>query len=497
MPPEQPSNADPTSDILDWLASPPSQNLADEICQLGQYLDALYSPTVSSAQFYRCVELFYSRTLALCGECRREMRSYALPHTAEQLKNARILADSAKRVAAGFERVVRDAKAGAIRTQRKLNETAAARALRLLGEQYLIVSQAGMQAEPDIWRIAYRLYTSSRIEAGAAELAISPAETALFAFKRLLALVSLDPLSLSPAELDWSAEFLSRVCGQLHIQEKAPPSLDGAWFWLDPQGSMEPVACIRRKPAEGRPSLFFSTSALGRRAAELLIRHESGRSGVELEPDELFPGVQPASLLSRLRQRWSAPPNRELPRRRQDYTVEACLGLPAIWEVLRQRSAKSLSCISHWNVLNESPGGYAIMHLHGDYSSLSAGMAVGLRRHSEDPWNICLVRWLRSDATDQVEIGLQVVSRGAIPVQVGFKGRVREPSMSNALVLPVLPALRQHQAVMAQAGTYVSRRFALVSDIDRLYVAQCRLLSLDMQTASVELFQFEIDPYPI
>jgi hypothetical protein len=36
-----------------------------------------------------------------------------------------------------------------------------------------------------------------------------------------------------------------------------------------------------------------------------------------------------------------------------------------------------------------------------------------------------------------------------------------------------------------------------VSDIDRVYVAQCRLLTLDIQTASLELFQFEIDPYPI
>ena len=50
---------------------------------------------------------------------------------------------------------------------------------------------------------------------------------------------------------------------------------------------------------------------------------------------------------------------------------------------------------------------------------------------------------------------------------------------------------------MAPAGTYSARRFMLVSDIHRLYIAQGRLLSLDMQTPAVELFQYEIDPYPL
>jgi hypothetical protein len=30
-----------------------------------------------------------------------------------------------------------------------------------------------------------------------------------------------------------------------------------------------------------------------------------------------------------------------------------------------------------------------------------------------------------------------------------------------------------------------------------VYVAQARALGLDMQTPGVELFQYEIDPYPI
>ena len=69
--------------------------------------------------------------------------------------------------------------------------------------------------------------------------------------------------------------------------------------------------------------------------------------------------------------------------------------------------------------------------------------------------------------------------------------------MKPALVLPPLPALGKAQSILAPGGTYTARRFMLVSDTQRLYVAQGRLLSLDLQTAAVELFQYEIDPYPL
>lgn len=486
---------DATHSIMEWLAAQPNQNLTTEAFCFQQQLDALHSPTIPASQFQGCIELFYSRALRLCTDYRKSLRSLTLPLEASQLNLARSISESLKRTALGFERILTDTDARAGTPQKRQNETASARALRLLSEHFLTIAQAGLEIDPDVWRIAYRLYAIARIERGALDPAGSPAETTLFAYKRLLAMASLEPQSLSPGELDWAGDYLARISGQVLVQEQAPQQLDGAWYWLDPNGGAEPQACVRRDPPEGKSLLFFSTGGLAKRAAEQLARLEGGRGGTELNADPNFPNVLPASLLDRLRQRWASPLKREQPRRRHDYTVEACVGLPNIWAVLHSNDTQPKSLISQWVVTNESPGGYAIMRLQGRAAGLSAGMAVALRRDSQDPWNLCVVRWIRSDAAEHVEIGLQMVSRGAIPVQVGFRGS--EEGMACALVLPVLPALRQHQAVMAPAGTYVSRRFSLVSDIDRLYIAQCRLLTLDLQTSNVELFQFEIDPYPI
>lgn len=493
------SNSEITAPIIDWLISPTSSDLHAEAIALDRHLEALHAPRgISNAQFHRCIELFFSRALQLCDEFRRCLRSMELPLAAEWLGSTGLMAGSLLRIAQGFERVLENVGTGAVRTQRRLHETASARALRLLCEHFVITCQSGREPQTPLWQTANRLYQLSRAEAGPSQTAGSPAETALFTYKRLLGIATLDPRTLSPSELDWAAEYVSRVCGQLHVQENRPAAIDSAWYWINPADTAEPQAFNRQNPPDSDKLIYFTTGALARRAAELLARHEGGRGGSDLEPSEQFPGVVPTALLSRMRQHWQAPPKREHPRRRQTYSIEACVGLTIIWRMLRGDKTAAAELITEWDVVNESPGGYAIMQIRGAGSGLSAGMAIALRRDPREEWSICVVRWLRSDTAGQIEMGLQIVSKGAVPIQVGFRlSAERGVAMVNALVLPVLPALRQHQAILAPSGTYTSRRFSLVSDIDRLYVAQGRLLSLDMQTANVELFQFEIDPYPL
>jgi cyclic-di-GMP-binding protein len=517
MPTDQETSAELTQTIRDWLAQPPAIDLAEEAYNLGLNLDALYGPTIQSSQFQTFIEQFHDRVVGLGTEHRRGLRNQVLPLAPSLLALTRTIGNCLKRVALGFDRVLTDADVRAAPSRRHLTENAAAHALQLLGDYCLTLSQANIEVEPDVWRIAYRLYETSRRERGLQESGGNLAESALSAYKRLLAIASLEPLGLNPAELEWAADYATRNSSQLQIQIQRPTSIpttaegspqprgDGqnpvslkndTWYWLDPNSTADPQACIRRPPPEGRSLLFFSTASLAQRANALLARHGTQTTAGELSPDPAFPNVHPRLLLERLRQGWSAPLQIRPVRHRQDYSVEACVGLPNIWAVLHSKDSDPHSLISRWVVTDESPGGYAIMQLLGRCSGLFAGMAVALRRNSHDPWNLCVVRWIRNDTAENIEIGLQMVSSGAIPVRVGFRGGPPNQGMVYGLVLPVSPALRQHQAIMAPAGTYVSRRFTLVSDVEHLYVAQCRLLTLDLQTSNIELFQFEIDPYP-
>ncbi|WP_374514514.1 hypothetical protein [Niveibacterium sp.] len=484
-----------TSAILDWLATQPSADLADEAVQIRRQLDQLTTPGVAPTQFHRCIELFYGRALRAGSELKPRLCEAGLPLDRNLHTTARQVVEAMCAIAGGFLQVAGHVRSGAIRPQPRLIETLAARGLRMLSEAWEIAGLSGGMHVAELWPLSVSLISAAGDEPVPTD---TSGESAQFAFKRLVALGTLQLERFSQAEIGWICEYLNRVATLLQLELKAPAAPDNGWYWIAAVSDDGPQAVVRRTPPAGQQLVFASPTALAKRVAEHLARLEAGQQPFELNLPRVAVGVQPLSLLQRLRSEWAIPVKREQPRRKTQYTVQACTGIPAIWDIMRGDTPQREGAVQEWQVINESPGGFAIMHVAGVAAGLAAGTAVALRRDDEQPWSVCVVRWIRSENPSQIELGLQIVSTGATPVTVGFRGARERPSkMVRALVLPAMPALRHHPAILAPTGTYTSRRFALVSDLDRVYIAQGRLLSLDMQTANIELFQFEIDPYPI
>ncbi len=359
--------------------------------------------------------------------------------------------------------------------------------LSMLAEAFEVCCLAGLSVPQSFWLSAHALYLRARSEVCA---------EAVVAYKRLLALATIQPESFTSDELVdvFALVRASADLGELLNGVGEPPGQ--GWFWVDIAQDSPPVAIVRREPPPVDDLIYFSAAALARAASERLAERTSLGAAAPADPqDETVDGAREA-MLRRLRERWAMPPRRAQPRRRSEYAVEVCAGLEEIWLRLVRGDALSPP-VNEWAVQNESPGGFSIIRVAGDGGGLSAGMAIALRRQPAVGWAVCVVRWIRSEQPDQVELGLQLVSQAAIPVKVAFRSGASARSPVAALVLPPLAGVRRHQAVLAPAGTYAARRFMLVHDSDRLYVAQGRLLSLDMQTEAVELFQFEVDPYPI
>lgn len=380
-------------------------------------------------------------------------------------------------------------------------------AMRLLGEAWLIGSMGGIDMPARLWGSANRLL----FQVGDGELlevdATGGAADVVAQYKRMAAMAVLQPESLTARELSWLFDYLDGVAAAAELTARPIQPVSGV-FWIDLSHAGPPVAQSRLAPPLGDALLYFRALGLARRAGEQIDWLESRigeaeivgleRDGDLLEPDSsglplgLTP-VEVVSMLRRMRDGWTTPASRVQPRRSRLYSVQVCQGLREIWRM--HRSGRASKRITEWRVFNESPGGYAIISVGGVEGVLSAGMALALRRGPGEPWTICIVRWLRNDRSDQVELGLQVVAEGCISVSVAFRGsELGVPA--PALLLPP-HAARRDQAILAPAGTYNSRRFVLIREGERLYVAQGRVLSLDMQTANVELFQYEIDPYPI
>ena len=102
--------------------------------------------------------------------------------------------------------------------------------------------------------------------------------------------------------------------------------------------------------------------------------------------------------------------------------MEICARIQTLWNMLRggepAKVSRDATPITDWMVLNESPSGFALMHVAGTIEDMAPGDALGLRTAPGRPWNIGLIRWARSDNPEHFELGLEMISPTAIPVEV-------------------------------------------------------------------------------
>jgi len=313
---------------------------------------------------------------------------------------------------------------------------------------------------------------------------------------------------LSARELLWLDAYLGPLA--IHARLGMFEELQGrnnALFWFDVSQDLAPTPLQADEEPRGELLLYFTASPVVRFVGEHLewlrteVDPDVGRPGDMAEavlhgserglPDGLSPAEQ-ISLLLRLRERWTRPPRRIQTRRPNQYTVQLCVGVRAIWD-MRVRGDEAGHIVS-CDVINESDRGYGVIDRDGKLSALEPGAAIALRHDPQHPWVICIARWIRSPAMGQVEMGLQVVSHGATPVSIGFRD-AKETGLAHALVLPPMAGVRRHHAVLAPAGTCSGRKFTLLYEGPRLYVAEAHLLHLEAQTPCSEIFQYQIDPY--
>jgi len=489
---------------LAWLAAEPNDDPQADLVALRGHFEQVRDPALPGALFADCLIQFDARAQDICERFRARLLEAPLPLSAELRQPTEALIDALLDLAAGFQRVIENVRGRWLGGARADAHGSIVRAMRLSMEAYLFASMIGAPPPAGFWLRVYGLLAAAmRIET------VKTEGGAKASAQIIMALAALQPESLTGRELVWVRDFLDGVQWDVHFAQQRPND-ERAGYWIDPQTDEPPTALVRRAPPANEGLLYFTSGALAAEVARRLEWLESRVAQAEVlglerdidlldaEDQALPAGLMPLealTLLRRMHERWSAPPQRGLPRRQHEYTVQVCAGLRAIWEMFRRGEAGAH--IDEWMVCNESPGGYAIMSVAGVTGALSAGMVLALRSDAGKPWTLCIVRWLRSNQPDQVELGLQVVAHGGSAATIAFRGSELN-TIQPALILPPLAGVRHHPAVLVKTGSYVSRRFVLVCDQEqRLYLAQGRVISLDMQTANIELLQYEVDPYPI
>ena len=150
-------------------------------------------------------------------------------------------------------------------------------------------------------------------------------------------------------------------------------------------------------------------------------------------------------------------------------------------------------------ITNESPDGYAIMHVMGKLANAVVGDIVAIRNETGRTWQICLIRWAQSENHEHLELGLQILSSKAVPaalIQTGDEGNAAARHV--VLLLPPIPPLRAREVLIAAAGWIKpnQEKMVLLVDQERIEVREIHRVESEYNELSerIEMFAIESDP---
>ena len=460
---------------------------------------------VAPLQLLRILELFQPRVNAVNAAIKPLLREASLPVERRLRTISQGLLDVHGGIAAAYGKVMHEADGGRLQSLHRNPTSLGALAIGNLAQQMEVALLISAPAPPDMWRMAQAIYHWTMAATPHDSTLPEGANAVLRQFKAMLALSAAQPESFTPAELDFLLAYLREFADQIEFAEMLPAkNQTETWYWINDNRDQAPCAVVRRPPLARGRNVCFSCRELGRSALEHVEHLDTGEHPQALGLDERAAAPALRQALHRAAGRWVSPPKRHMSRRGANNRVQVCTDLPALWRHQRGDSHPVANAVgvtaTDWMMLNESPGGLAIMHVSGNTHGIVAGAALAVQPAADQPWGFCLVRWARSDNPEHLELGLELVAPAAEAVRLvrhDGGGELAGEAATEAFRLPPVAATQRGEALLAVPGIHQAGRFTLVSESrDRIQLTDCTPGALLLQTSSVELFEFTRDFSP-
>ncbi|MCL2346084.1 MAG: hypothetical protein FWC58_09575 [Desulfobulbus sp.] len=472
--------------ILAWLAMTRDHSGSDDAEQLHRQLLKLRGTPMPIAERCKLLDLLYDRVERLVKAELPGFQKMALP-VANKMR-LRI-----KRIVGLLEIMTQDYSIALTEllgpADNDSPHNALLRAMQCITWQIKIDHLVAAPTGVGLWRQLHALFRTARRHR--LETLPDPRGNAGIArlYSDILLATIAQPASFSASELEFINDYIegSPFCVEL---SDTPPIGAEAVFWIDLERDIGAHALIRRLPAAESQPLYFACDAIATEARRQLDELERGASAADLKLPPFAETRAGRGVLRRLADGWGKPARRRFPRRRQAYRANLCLGLDSLWRLMRH--VGNPVPLSEWMVTNESPEGYALMHVGGDTDNLRIGDVVAVQaideRH-DAPWHICLIRWAISENPEHIELGLQLLAPRAIAAEIAQPGEL-DAGCVAVLILPETPPLRPSESLLTPPGK-IERTGApliLLVERDNLLIREIRAGNLDGQTGSIELF---------
>lgn len=471
--------------ILTWLAThrdSPDMDLE----ALPEHLQSLRKSSLPARQTLKLLEMLYTCTAASLEARMTQLSKASIPLPRQIRQQFNTLQEILDGFALAYESVFAALPHDASPRETSLTlERTASCLSRHLHISHLVAAPPSL----GIWQRLHATFLQTR--------QANP-DQPLPPYGEALLLACAQPASFSAQELMFIAHYAQDQARSLKISEQPPEDIKGV-FWIDPSRDFPAFALARRAPPPEFKVYYFSCRAVAQQAETHLQALIQGQSAQSLNLPPLASTPAGKGTLRRLIAFWGSPGKRRFPRRRQAHRATLCSGLNRLWRMLQTPEKMSSDDFSQWMITNESPDGYALMHLNGKAGRVRVGDIVALRTEtdagSSERWQICLVRWAISENPEHIEIGLQVLAPEAIPARLAVPSDPGNKAQTSALILPELPPLRPEPVLVVPAGSIVDPQHKLLLLIERsnLEIRQVRTAGICDQTERVEVFTIEND----
>jgi len=285
-------------------------------------------------------------------------------------------------------------------------------------------------------------------------------------FLTAMMLSASSPEGLPPLRQEIAERTAAHLAGAFHISNRP----DGCTHYVDLASPGPAVRLFKGVAAKATLRYFGAGKGLANLSALIGKIQQSGAlpQGVHLGGDYGKDNV--VGTMRHLAQYWSEqPPARSSERRPSAGRLTVVPGLKDILRTLDPADDDTLDFSlsqpagsgESWIVEDVSDGGYgaAIPTVKSDW--IRVGTLVGLQSESSRYWGIGLIRRIMRDESQQRHVGIQVLTRTAIPVKLSAAQTLSftagDRDVERAILLPTGPDARGEVGIIMRGGLYNGR----------------------------------------
>jgi hypothetical protein len=515
--------------LLDWPDAPPPR-AADELAYLQRQLASLRASQATPEQRATTLDRLYARSMSALDSLSISLTDTELPIpipriTRQLIRNLQLLlrtlaedllaslgaslgvnlgVNLGANLGANLSANLSELPPPLPPEQRQRAALTLWRSLNALAQHLLLSSLIASPAGVGIWQQLHQTYETAHRLALTGTSPEGATGSLQDIYYSAVLLACAQPASFTSREVSFIAAYLARFCDAIDpTADCAPPN--PAAFWIDPTQDATAFACSRKTAPPQTPAHYFSCARLAARLTEQLAELEAGATAQHTGLPDFAGTAAGHGVLRRLISYWGVPGKRRYPRRRQNYRAVLCSGLASLWRLFQRGDAEPLEPAnletSNWMITNESPDGYAFMHVSGRTSGLAVGDITAIRTESGKAWQICIVRWALSENQEHIELGLQILATRAIAARLALPARDSNHSLLAVLILPAIRALRSSEMLVVPATALEALKnplgkLILVVEKENIKIREVKGTRLDEQNSKIAILSIEPDPRP-